>query len=88
MKSTFIHFLQTPDHCLRVSPTLSENGLLQKHWKGISNPIVPSTVYILSKRNYNVYDNIVKYEKKNGRFIAVLDTGACSRLICLSELPL
>lgn len=52
------------------------------------NPQEPSTVYIMAKRKFKVYPNIVESSKNTRRFSAILYTGAGCSFICFNELPI
>ena len=99
MKTIVKKILQQPNRIIptnplsqigeQKSPPAKQTGIgfLQKPWWRIRRNTEPEVVYILSKRNYEVYGNIVMSTKNMSRIVAILDTGVGSSFIRQDELP-
>lgn len=88
LKSSF-HSLSsnTQSSSSNFTSPLPRSGLRQMPWRRISNPSEPSAVYILAKRNYKLYANIVETSRNTRPFSIIVDTGAGSSFIRLVEVP-
>jgi len=62
-------------------------GLLKRPWRRVKRKQEPKAIFVLARRNYQVYTNIGFSRRATRRFLTVLDTGAGSSSLRKDLLP-
>lgn len=88
LKSTFRSINSNSWCCIqRWMSHLPDSSLLQQPCQCTTNVQKPSTGYVPSRNSYKVYGNFCESLKNATFFSAILETGASSSWICVSDLP-